>query len=259
MAGSTPPLQRSATAGLWSIALRVIVALAIVASGWRVANSAASVYVNSGSGSQSRAARGHVTCGTNVAAVMLPTFFAKSEPGSASERGQVYCHVVEPVGRKDMSAYVAVPGHRGTTATATGHTHVGGAYGDRLLTPTSGDGSFVAEEDLKATGGTQVVERAMSRAELAATRETGLLRGGREGAHFASDAVNSSATRAQQRLALPVRPEVRVRLEVPGGAFTSPTRVGPLELPGGRVLPGGGMERTATGRIPVRVLGVDDL
>lgn len=74
-----------------------------------------------------------------------------------------------------------------------------------------------------------------------------------------SDSVNSSATRAQLRLSLENRPEVRVRLEVPAGQFSPPTRVEPLDLPGGRRLPGGGMERTASGPIPVRVLGVDDL
>lgn len=108
-------------------------------------------------------------------------------------------------------------------------------------------------------GGTEVVQRAMSRAELAATQETGLLRGGRAGTHFASDAVNSSAGRAQQRLGLPVRPEVRATLEVPAGRFSAPTRVQPFETPGGGVLPGGGMERTATGNIPARVLRVDGL
>jgi len=106
---------------------------------------------------------------------------------------------------------------------------------------------------------TEVVQRAMSRAELAATRETGLLRGGREGTHYVSDAVNSSATRAQSRLALPVRPEVRVTLEVPAGRFSAPNRVQPFEVGPGKVLPGGGMERTATDPLPVRVLGVDDL
>ena len=107
--------------------------------------------------------------------------------------------------------------------------------------------------------GTEVVQRAMSRAELAATRETGLLRGGRDGTHYVSDAVNSSATRAQERLALPVRPEVRVTLEVPAGRFSAPSRVQPLERPGGGVLPGGGMERTATGNVPARIQKVDGL
>ena len=110
-----------------------------------------------------------------------------------------------------------------------------------------------------AGGTTEVVQRAMSRAELAATRETGLIRGGREGTHYVSDAVNSSATRAQTRLALPVRPEVRATLEVPAGRFSAPSRVQPFEAGPGKLLPGGGMERSATGRVPVRVLRVEDL
>jgi len=46
-------------------------------------------------------------------------------------------------------------------------------------------------------------------------------------------------------------PEVRVKLEVPGGRFSSPGKVGPKYG-----MPGGGMERTATGKIPVRTLEV---
>jgi hypothetical protein len=44
-----------------------------------------------------------------------------------------------------------------------------------------------------AKGETEIVQRAMSRAELDATLETGLVRGGREGTHYANDAVNSGA------------------------------------------------------------------
>lgn len=102
----------------------------------------------------------------------------------------------------------------------------------------------------------------MLRRELQATIETGLLRGGKPGIHYVSDAVNHSAKRARLRLALPVEPEVRVRLEVPSGVFSAPTRVQPFDLISrttgeslGR-LPGGGMERTAVGDIPVRVLKV---
>jgi RHS repeat-associated protein len=106
---------------------------------------------------------------------------------------------------------------------------------------------------------TEIVQRAMTRAELAATRETGLVRGGRGGTHYVSDAVNSNAGRAQQRLGLPLRPEVRVTMEVPAGQFSPPSTVQPYELPGGGVLPGGGTERTASGNVPARVLGVDKL
>jgi hypothetical protein len=106
---------------------------------------------------------------------------------------------------------------------------------------------------------TEIVQRAMSKAELEATRSTGLLRGGRDGTHYVSDAVNSTASKAQSRLALPVRPEVRVKLEVPAGRFSAPTRVQPLEVAPGKTLPGGGMERSATGQVPARVLTVDEL
>lgn len=92
----------------------------------------------------------------------------------------------------------------------------------------------------------------MSKAELEATQNTGLLRGGREGTHYVTDAANADPLRARQRLALPKTPEVRVTLEVPGGVLSQPSRVDPAFK-----MPGGGMERTATGNIPVRILRVD--
>ena len=102
--------------------------------------------------------------------------------------------------------------------------------------------------------GVEVVERAMSRAELEATRSTGLVRGGRDGTHFVSDAVNNGGKRARQRLALPQTPEVKVQLEVPKGSFGPPSKVKPANG-----MPGGGMERTGKGKIPAKVLGVKDL
>lgn len=103
-------------------------------------------------------------------------------------------------------------------------------------------------------GGTEAVQRVMSRAELEATQQTGLVRGGRDGTHYATDAANSDALRARERLALPQTPEVRVTLKVPEGAFSSPSRVQP-----GFGMPGGGMERTATGKVPAKVVRVDEL
>jgi hypothetical protein len=94
----------------------------------------------------------------------------------------------------------------------------------------------------------------MSRKELQAIEENGVLsRGGRAGPHYVSDAVNSDAFRARQRLSLPQTPEVRVTLEVPRGVFSRPTRVRPDFN-----MPGGGMERTVPGDldIPARVLDV---
>ena len=107
--------------------------------------------------------------------------------------------------------------------------------------------------------GTEIVQRAMSRAELEATINTGLLRGGRPGTHYVSDAVNTTGNRARARLALPTRPEVRATMEVPDGTFSSPSTVAPYRLPDGTVLRGGGTERTAAGDVPVRVIKVDDL
>ncbi|WP_442957010.1 MULTISPECIES: TreTu family toxin [unclassified Photobacterium] len=96
--------------------------------------------------------------------------------------------------------------------------------------------------------GTETVQRWMSRAELKATQETGLLRGGRDGTHYVTDSANSDALRARQRSALPQTPEVRVTLEVPKGVFSKPSKVAPAFN-----MPGGGMERTATGKIPVTI------
>jgi len=106
-------------------------------------------------------------------------------------------------------------------------------------------------------GGAETVQRAMSRAELEAIQNSGTLsRGGRLGDHHVSDAVNSSANRARQRLALPQTPEVRATLEVPKGVFSSPSKVKPANS-----MPGGGLERTAPGNlnIPAKIKRVDDL
>jgi hypothetical protein len=62
-------------------------------------------------------------------------------------------------------------------------------------------------------------------------------------------AANSDALRARQRLALPQTPEVRATLEVPAGRFSPATRVDPRFN-----MPGGGLERTATGNVPARVV-----
>lgn len=95
---------------------------------------------------------------------------------------------------------------------------------------------------------TEVVERWMSEAELKATQETGLLRGGRDGTHYVTDSSNSNAKRARQRSALPQTPEVKVTLEVPKGVFSNPSKVKPAFD-----MPGGGLERTATGKIQVKI------
>ena len=103
-----------------------------------------------------------------------------------------------------------------------------------------------------ATKETSVVQRWMSKAELEATKDTGLLRGGREGTHHVTDAASADPLRARQRLALDRTPEVRATLEVPSSALSAPSKVNPKFN-----MPGGGMERTATGNVPARVIGAD--
>lgn len=122
-----------------------------------------------------------------------------------------------------------------------------------LLVGGVGELGKVAKVEEAAGGATEVVQRAMSQAELQATKDTGLLRGGRVGTaenpHFVSDAVNSDAKRAQQRLALGQAPDVKATLEVPSGTFSAPSKVQPKNG-----MPGGGTERTATGVVPVKII-----
>lgn len=98
---------------------------------------------------------------------------------------------------------------------------------------------------------TIVVERWMSEAELKATQKTGLLRGGREGTHYVTQSASHNANKARQRLALDHTPEVRVKLEVPSDKFTEPSVVKPDYN-----MPGGGLEMTAEGVIPVNIIKV---
>ena len=53
------------------------------------------------------------------------------------------------------------------------------------------------------------------------------------------------------RLALDHTPEVRVKLEVPADVISAPSVVQPASG-----MPGGGLERTASGIIPVRIIEV---
>ncbi len=124
--------------------------------------------------------------------------------------------------------------------------HKIGDWGFRLVSnpDNRSGGGFAATK----SGGTKTVQRWMSRAELKVTQETGLLRGGRNGTHYVTDAANSNSLRARQRLALPKTPEIKVTLDVPKGVFSKPSKVDPAFN-----MPGGGIERTAKGNIPVTI------
>ena len=71
----------------------------------------------------------------------------------------------------------------------------------------------------------------MSKAELEATQKSGMLRGGRDGTHYVTDAANADALRARQRFALPQTPEVRVTMEVPANALSAPAQIGEKVYP----------------------------
>jgi RHS repeat-associated protein len=109
-----------------------------------------------------------------------------------------------------------------------------------------------ADSVFGASTETTTVQRWMSKGELDATQNTGLLRGGREGTHYVTDAANSDPLRARQRLALPQTPEVRATMEVPTDALSAPSKIRPAFN-----MPGGGMERTASGNVPVKIIRVD--
>ena len=99
---------------------------------------------------------------------------------------------------------------------------------------------------------TEIVQRWMSRGELEAIGNTGLLRGGRPGRNYVTNNANSSPLRARQRLALDHTPEILVTVEVPKNIFPQPTRVAPQYG-----MSGGGMERMTTQPVPVlRIISI---
>jgi len=150
------------------------------------------------------------------------------------------------------SAYGAIKGNDAITGDklTTGQRVVSGVAAAASITTVG----LEAKEGASLLKGSETVERAMSKVELKATQDTGLLRGGREGTHYVSDAVNSDAKRAQQRLALKQTPEVKVTMEVPSKKFSAPTKIDPKYG-----MPGGGMERSASGNIPVKIKQVDEI
>jgi RHS repeat-associated protein len=114
-------------------------------------------------------------------------------------------------------------------------------------------GSSLATEGAEG----QVFQRVMSNAELEATQATGLLRGGREGANFFTNAASLDAKRAQIRLGLdgPLR-DVRMTFRITDSSAV----VGPQRAAAGMTgTPGGGKEFFTNGPTQVDVLRVDQL
>lgn len=98
--------------------------------------------------------------------------------------------------------------------------------------------------------------RYMSRAEAEAVERTGFLKGGRPGRTYWTDEYFERAEEAQGRLALKLRPQVRLAFRI--------TNDPKLVLEGTRVRPkdeqaGGGTEWMTIERVEVEVIGVDNL
>jgi hypothetical protein len=106
------------------------------------------------------------------------------------------------------------------------------------------------------SSGGQSYYRYMVPAELEAVQQTGLLRGGRPGETFWTDESFTSAAEAQDRLALPSPPELRVRFII----LNNPTltREGSIVEPafGGQ---GGGREWASPDQVQVEILDVQPL
>lgn len=98
--------------------------------------------------------------------------------------------------------------------------------------------------------------RYMSRAELRAIEETGMLRGGIGGRTYWSTDLYETAGEAKRRLALGRTPEVRVQFRI-----TNEPRLrrqgDPVDPSMGE--PGGGSEYMSTDRVQVEVIQVGDL
>lgn len=77
----------------------------------------------------------------------------------------------------------------------------------------------------------------MSEGELEAVKETGKLRGGREGTTYFTDSYFKNATRAKSRLSLPQKPTYNLEFEIKNSPkISGGTKVKPAygEIGGGR-------------------------
>ena len=114
------------------------------------------------------------------------------------------------------------------------------------------DGSVLVK-----TEAPQIFERVSSDAELQATQETGLLRGGRSGTNFFTDSASLDAKRAQQRLGLDgslrdarIRFTIEDDVNIVGPAAAAPGTLGTA---------GGGREFYTTARTQIRILKISPL
>jgi hypothetical protein len=127
-----------------------------------------------------------------------------------------------------------------------------------LLASLLGVGADLAQAETLAgpASGGRSFYRYMVPAELEAVQQTGFLRGGRPGDTFWTDEAFTSAAEAQDKLALPNPPELRVRFII----LNNPTltRDGSIVEPafGGQ---GGGREWASPDPVQVEILDVQPL
>ena len=103
------------------------------------------------------------------------------------------------------------------------------------------DACITISERLSVKGGSGLgnkrIYRVMSEAELDAVKDTGMLRGGREGTTFFTDSYYKNASTAKSRLSLPEKPKYIMEFEIENNPkILGGTRVEPNfgELGGGR-------------------------
>ena len=108
-----------------------------------------------------------------------------------------------------------------------------------------------------AANGEKVFERVLSSAELKATRETGLLRGGRADENFFTNSASLDAKRAHQRLGLdgPLR-DYRIQFQIKNDVKVTGPRPA---APGKSGTAGGGQEFSTNGQTQIDILRVDQL
>lgn len=119
-----------------------------------------------------------------------------------------------------------------------------GAHGpERILSPA-------------ATSSGKPLYRYMSQAEANAVRETGLLRGGRSGETFWTDSRFTSAARAENRLSLETKPEVRMEFRLINNPLLERNGTRVQSANGGA---GGGREYMSLNPVGVEVINVQPL
>ena len=132
--------------------------------------------------------------------------------------------------------------------------------------PNKANFELLTRQERLIRGETEIVQRAVTGAELKFLQGTGLLRFGKgKGKTFVSDAVNTRLNRARLRSAIPESKDFRIKVEVPKGVFSRPTKVEPFDsgklrgLPSGKeTLPGGGSERFGLGKVPAKIKKIDE-